>query len=212
MTTQVQSWRPSSSFKALLDQLYDIKFSKHTTLTVVMLSMIYTIYRTQHWLAAEFGLAWLVAWPTAIFIEALVLAAAAFMFSALRHAYVAELKQEDAERAKVGIGIAYIALGAAFLALGFVAWSDAYRLTHEVVPTLIMSLAQFVQMLFIVGFISAADLDEREKLRMQLAGYKVNTAKQQAGQCPYCFRAVASNNRARHIAVCPMRPQIEETT
>jgi hypothetical protein len=107
-TTQ---FRPAGTVKALLDQVYDIKFSKHTTLIVVLLSMIYTIYRTQHYLGVAFGLGDVVAWPTAIFIELLVMAAAAITFGALRHAYVAELKGQDAERAKVGVWLAYIALG-----------------------------------------------------------------------------------------------------
>jgi hypothetical protein len=213
MTTNAATFRPTSSFKALLDQLYDIKFSKHTTLLVVLLSMIYTIYRTQHYLASEFRLDALVAWPTAIFIEALVLAAAAFTFGALRHAYVAELKGQDVQRSKVGVWLAYVSLGGAFLALGFVAWSDAFRLTGEIVPTLIMTLAQITQMLFLIGFISASDLDEREKLREQFQGYQAAQAKaveeearRKSEQCPHCHKAVAPNNRKRHIASCPARP------
>lgn len=161
-----------SSIKALLDQLYDIKFSKHTTLVVALLSMIYTVYRTQHYLIAEYGLGSYVAWPTAVFIEMLVISAAAAVFVAMRNQYIAELKGEDAERSKLGVTIAQVSLVAAFVALLFVAFSDGWRLTHQIIPTSIMALTQFSQMLFIVGFISASDLDERRKLRAELENYQ----------------------------------------
>jgi hypothetical protein len=107
----MNNFKPGGSLKALLDQLYDIKFSKHTTLVVVLLSMVYTVYRTEHYLIAEFGLDHIVAWPTSLFVEALVLAAAAFTFCALRDAYLAELKGTDAKRSQIGVWISYIALG-----------------------------------------------------------------------------------------------------
>jgi hypothetical protein len=191
--------------KALLNQIYDVKFSKHTTLVVVLLSMIYTVYRTQHYLGKAFKLDAWVAWPTSIFIELLVLAAGAAMFGALRNAYIAELKAIDQQRAKVGVWLAGIALGAAFLALLFVAFSDAWLLTHEAVPTLIMAMVQITQMLFIVGFISAADQDERERLRVEYRDYQAETAQRLANECPHCHKPVAPNNRARHLQSCPMR-------
>jgi uncharacterized paraquat-inducible protein A len=228
MATKPMDFRPASGLRALLDQLYDIKFSKHTTLVVVLLSMIYTVYRTQHYLSHTFALPGLVAWPTSVFIELLVLAAAAFVFGALRHAYIAELKDVDAVRAKSGIYIGWLSLVGAFLALTFVAWSDAYSLTHEVIATLVMTLSQFTQMLFIVGFITAADLDEREKLRTQIAAYKEEQeterirkqaereaeqqrlleeqARKAASECPHCHKPLAANNRRRHINSCPARP------
>jgi hypothetical protein len=165
------------------------------------------------YLATGFNLASLVAWPTSAFIELLVMAAAAITFGALRHAYVAELKAIDANRAKVGVGLAFVALGGAFLALLFVALGDAWQLTGQVVPTLIMTLAQIAQMLFIVGFISAADLDEREKLRLQFQGYqdeqaraKEEEARRKAAECPHCHKPVKANNRKRHVQSCPAKP------
>lgn len=213
MTLNTADFRPTGTIKALLDQLYDVKFSKHTTLIVVLLSMVYTIYRTEHFLGVEFGLGWGVAWPTAIFIELLVMAAAAVVFGALRSAYIARLKSIDIGRAQFGVWLAYIALGGAFLALGFVAWSDAWRLTAQIIPSLIMTLVQGTQMLFIIGFISAADLDEREKLRKQFAGYQEaqvraaeEEARRKAEECPYCHKPVRANNRKRHITSCPAKP------
>lgn len=191
---------------ALLNQLYDVKFSKHTTLVVVLLSMVYTVYRTQHYLSKAFTLDAWVAWPTSIFIELLVLAAGAATFGALRNAYIAELKAIDEQRARVGVWLAGIALGAAFLALLFVAFSDAWLLTQEVVPTLIMAMVQITQMLFIVGFISAADQDERERLRGEYRDYQAETAQRLASECPHCHKPVAPNNRARHLQSCPMKP------
>jgi vacuolar-type H+-ATPase subunit I/STV1 len=209
MTTHVQPWKPGGSIKALLDQLYDIKFSKHTPLVVVLLSMVWTVYRTYDYLSRAFNLPGAIALPAAAFIELLILAASASLFIALRTVFISQLREVDQLRAWVGVGIASLALAASFLALLFVAWADAWALTHEYVPSVIMSLIQGAQMLFMCGFIIAADNDEREKLRDQFAGHKVNTAQQQAGQCPHCFRAVAPNNRARHMAVCPMRPHEE---
>jgi hypothetical protein len=111
------------------------------------------------------------------------------------------------------VGLAFIALGGAFLALLFVALGDAWLLTGQIVPTLIMTLAQITQMLFIVGFISAADLDEREKLRRQFRGYQdeqiraaEEEARRKAEECPYCHKPVKANNRKRHIASCPAKP------
>lgn len=204
MTIQTQAWRPAGGIKAILDQLYDVKFSKHTPLVVVLLSMVWTVYRTYDYLSRAFTLPALIAWPTSAFIELLILAASASLFIALRTVFIAQLRGVDQGRAWVGVGIAGLALAAAFLALLFVAWADAWALTQQYVPSVIMSLIQGAQMLFMCGFIVAADSDEREKLRSQFQSHTITAAQQQAGQCPYCFRPVAPNNRARHIASCPM--------
>jgi hypothetical protein len=213
MTTQAQTWSPGSSVKALLDQLYDVKFSKHTPLVVVLLSMIWTVYRTYDYLGRAFKMPMAIALPTATFIELLILAASASLFIALRTVFIAQLRDLDRGRAWVGVGIAALALVAAFVALVFVAWADAWALTGEYVPSIIMSLIQVTQMLFMCGFIVAADSDEREKLRQQFEGHKRAddeaaraTIQQRASQCPYCFRAMAPNNRARHMNNCPMKP------
>ena len=199
MATTAQ-FRPTSNVRALLDQLYDVKFSKHTPLIVVLLSMVYTVYRTRHYLGAAFALDAWVAWPTAVFIELLVLAASAAMFIALRGAYVAELKEIDAGRSRWGVYLAFAVLAIAFLALLFVAGADAYALTDgKLVPTLIMSLIQVAQMILVLGFVVAADLDERERLRQEYASFR-------AGTCPHCQQPVSPNNRARHINSCPSRP------
>lgn len=162
---------PVSGGKALLDQVYNIKLSKHITLVVVLLSMIYTVYRTDTWLKATFSLGYIVAAAASLFIELVVLAAAAGVFNSLRDAYIAELKNQDTKRAKLGIGAFSIGLFLAFVALMFIAWSDAYLLTKEFMPSLIMTLTQITQMLFVVGFIWSADLDERAKLRTAFTAY-----------------------------------------
>lgn len=195
-----------NSISALLNQIYDVKFSKHTPLVVVLLSMVYTVYRTRHYLGSAFSLDALVAWPTAIFIELLVLAASAAMFIALRSSFLAELKGIDKERSAWGVRLAMASLGAAFTALLFVAWADAYALTQAIVPTVIMSLIQVTQMIFLLCFVIAADLDERERLRHELADYRRQAAQDAAGSCPYCHKPVAANNRKRHMDACPMRP------
>lgn len=205
MAANAPTFRTQGSARALLDQIYDVKFSKHTPLVVVLLSMIYTVFRSNDYLSRAFILPALVTWPTAVFIELLVLAASASVFIALRNAYVAELKQLDVSRSRWGLYIGMIALGLAFLALLFVAWADAYEVTKKAIPAVIMTLIQATQMLFMLGFIVAADQDEREKLRVEYADYQKNAAKTQASQCPYCFKPLSPNNRARHIQTCPAR-------
>lgn len=199
-----------SGMSALLNTLYDVKFSKHTPLVVVLLSMFYTIYRSGDYLARSFNLPWLVTWPTAIFIELLVLATSAAVFIALRAAYIAELKQQDAGRAKFGFYIGFFVLGLAFLALLFVAGADAWEVTRQLVPTFIMVLIQGSQMLLLTGFIIAADLEERDRLRIEYANWQQmqieQQARQKAGQCPYCSLPITPSNRARHMRTCSQRP------
>lgn len=207
MALATSGFRPNTSAKALLDQIYDVKFSKHTPLIVVLLSMIYTVFRSADYLARAFKLPVLVTWPTAIFLELLVLAASASVFIALRNVYVAELKQQDESRSKWGLYIGFVALALAFVALLFIAWADAYEVTKQTIPALIMTLVQGTQMLFMLGFIVAADQDEREKLRAFYADYQKTLTQDAAGKCPHCFKPVSSNNRARHIASCPARLQ-----
>ncbi len=209
MALATRGFQPDASAKALLDQIYDVKFSKHTPLVVVLLSMIYTVFRSGDYLARAFKLPALVTWPTAVFLELLVLAASASVFIALRSAYIAELKQQDVARSKWGLYIGFVALVLSFVALLFIAAADAYEVTKQVIPAIIMTLVQGTQMLFMLGFIVAADQDEREKLREIYANYKRNEVQAAANQCPHCFREVSSNNRARHIASCPARLQQE---
>lgn len=189
----------TTSIQAFFNQVYDVKFSKHTPLVVVLLSMIYTVYRSEDYLSRVFNLPWYVTGPTAIFIELLVLAASASVFIALRNTYMAELKDTDAARSRYGVYIGMSALGLSFLALLFVAGADAWEVTHKLVPSFIMVLVQGSQMLFMIMFIIAADLDEREKLRDDLIDY-------QANRCPYCKRPISANNRARHMDSCPLKP------
>lgn len=199
-----------SGVSALLNTLYDVKFSKHTPLVVVLLSMFYTVFRSGDYLSRAFALPWFVTWPTAIFIELLVLATSAAVFIALRAAYIAELKQQDAGRARFGFYIGFFVLGLAFLALLFVAGADAWEVTRQLVPTFIMVLIQGSQMLLLTGFIIAADLEERDRLRIEYANWQQTQmerqARQKAGQCPYCSLPITPSNRARHMRTCSQRP------
>lgn len=189
----------TTGIQAFFNQVYEVKFSKHTPLVVVLLSMIYTVFRSADYLARSFKLPWFITLPTSIFIELLVLAASASVFIALRNAYLAELKDIDTQRSNYGLYIGMAALFLSFLALLFVAGADAWEVTQQIVPSFIMVLVQGSQMLFMLSFIVAADLDEREKLRGEFIDY-------QANRCPYCKRPVSANNRARHIDSCPMKP------
>lgn len=210
MTNNVQAFQPISGVEALLNKLYEVKFSRHTPLVVVLLSMIYTVFRSADYLSRVFNLPGFITWPTSVFIELLVLATSAAVFIALRAAYIAELKQQDAGRAKSGFYVGFFVLGLAFLALLFVAGADAWQVTHQYVPTFVMVLIQASQMLLLIGFIIAADLEERDRLRIEYADYQQQAAQQRArqlaGQCPYCSIQVSPSNRARHIKSCPARP------
>lgn len=195
-----------NGLEALLDKVYEVKFSRHMPLSVVLLSAIYAVYRSQHYLAAAFHMPWYVALPTALFLELLVLGASAATFIALRGEYVAQLKSEDVDLARWGVHIALVALVVAFVALLGVAWADAWLLTGEAMPALLMTLAQFTQGAFVVGFIVSALLDERAALRAEYADYERSKIALVVNTCPHCGREVTPNNRRRHIDACPARP------
>lgn len=196
-----------NGLEALLDLVYQVKFSRHVPLTVVLLSAVYAVYRSHHYLSAAFGMPWYVAAPTALFLELLVIGASAATFIALRAEYVAQLKAEDVGLSRWGVGIALTSLVVAFVALLGVAWADAWLITQEPMPALLMTLAQATQGAFIVGFIISALLDERAALRLEYANYERAKVAQLVSTCPHCHKEVSPNNRARHIAACPARPQ-----
>lgn len=216
MTTAV--FKPKATpLEALLNKVYEIKFSRHVPLTVVLLSAIYAVYRSHHYLESAFRLPTYVSLPTAVFLELLVIGASAATFIAFRQSYVAELKNEDVELGRIGVRMALTSLAVAFVALLGVAWSDAWLITEDFVASFLMTLAQFVQAAFIVGFIVTSLLDERASLRLEYAEYQqrrieevnkaaAEKAKFNANHCPYCFKEVSINNRKRHIDACPSRP------
>lgn len=199
---------------ALLNKIYEIKFSRHVPLTVVLLSAVYAVYRSQHYLATAFHLSPWVSVPTAIFLELLVLGASAVTFIAFREHYIATLKREDLDLSKLGVTVALTSLAVAFVTLLGVAWADAWLVTNDILGSFLMTLAQFVQASFIVGFIVNSLLDERATLRKEYEYYqrektsledneRIEKAKFDATHCPYCHRPVTINNRTRHIRTCP---------
>jgi hypothetical protein len=215
----MNDFRPVGGLKALLDQIYDLKFSKHVPLVVVLLSGIFTMYRSHHYLSVEFRLPELVSVPTAIFVELLVLGASASIFITQRDHFLAQLKGEDTELAVAGLYTPVIALGVSFFVMLGVAAADAWLLTSDVVATLLMLFIQAAQGLFIVSFIISALLDERSKLRKEYTAWSKSEqqrldqerreeAEREARECPYCLRPVAPQNRARHVRRCPKRPEL----
>lgn len=199
---------------ALLNKIYEIKFSRHVPLTVVLLSAVYAVYRSQHYLTNAFKLNAYVSIPTAVFLELLVLGASAVTFIAFRNGYIAQLKAEDQDLSNLGIIVALTSLTVAFVTLLGVAWADAWLVTKDYLGSFLMTLAQFVQASFIVGFIVNSLLDERAALRIEYENYqklrraaedkeKEEKAVFNATHCPYCKRPVSINNRARHIRTCP---------
>lgn len=192
MTTAARTFSPQRNpIEALYDLIYEVKFSRHVPLTVVLLSAIYAVFRSQHYLAAAFALPAYVSWPTAIFLELLVLGASAATFIAARASYVAELKREDVGFSRFGVGLALLSLVVAFVALLGVAWADAWLVTQDAAPAFLMTLAQAVQALFIVSFIIQSLLEERARLRSEFAAYqRRQTAEGRASLrpfvCPFC--------------------------
>lgn len=185
--------------QALFDLIYEVKFSRHVPLTVVLLSAIYAVFRSQHYLSAAFKLPAYVSWPTAIFLELLVLGASAATFIAARASYVAELKQEDVGFSRAGVLLALLALVVAFVAMLGVAWADAWLVTQEGAPAFLMTLAQATQGLFIVSFIIQALLDERARLRAEFARYQREQTAEHRAQlrpfvCPFCESDHGSQN------------------
>lgn len=193
-------WNPAGGMAALLNLIYEVKFSRHVPLTVILLSGIYAVYRSAHYFVAEFGLPRYVAWPTAVFIELLVLGCGALVFITFRAAYIAALRQEDERLANIGAYAALTLLGVALAALLGIAWADAWLMTGDVAPAAIMTLAQLGQSGMILIFVVTALLDERATLREEHASAQRNG-------CRYCGMLVSPNNRARHEAICPQRPQ-----
>jgi hypothetical protein len=207
MTAQVRAFQPASSVKALLDLILEVKFSRHVPLVTILLSVLYATYRSAHYLTSAFHLPWYVAWPTSVFIEALVLAAGAAVFIAHREAFIAELCAEDTDLAAWGVRLSLTLLGIAFAALLGIAWADAWLVTEAHLPAAIMTLAQATQAGLIVQFVISALLDERSKLRKQYADWQRTSVQTAANECPYCRKMVAPNNRKRHMDSCPVRPQ-----
>jgi hypothetical protein len=189
----------TSGVQALLDRIYEVKFSRSVPLTVILLSAIYAIYRSTHYLIAAFGLGWWIALPTALFIELLVLGAGALVFISLRRAFIAELTQQDADLSAWGVHASMALLVVSFVALIGIAWADAWLMTEDALPSLLMTLAQITQSGMIVVFVIIALLDEREDLRAEFAQVARRS-------CPYCGSPVSPNNRKRHMESCPQRP------
>ena len=137
-----------------------------------------------------------------------MLAAGAACFIAMREAYIRELKDEDATRAKVGVYAAWVMFVVTTIALLVLAGADgAVESNTNVAFILLMLLVQFVQSCAMLVFLNIADLEERASLRVQYADYARESKQALANRCPYCEREVTPNNRKRHIDTCPARPQ-----
>lgn len=202
----VQRTYNDKGVKALLDQIYDLKFNKHVPLTVVMLSTIYTVYRTHHYLGSAFKLDWWISLPTSVFIELLVLGSSAMLFIALRGDYIAHKVEKNTSITKINVRLMFVTLGISFAALLGLAMADAWLLTKDFVPAFVMTLVQAAQMLFICGFIINATIDDRAKIDLDIEEDAKASKSDQAEKCPYCFKSVLPNNRRRHMSACPMKP------
>ena len=188
-----------SGGRALLDQVYDLKFDKAIPLAGILLSGIYAIFRSTHYLSVEFKLPLLVAIPTSFFIELLVLSAGALVFISLRQAFIKELENQDRDIATAGVYASLSLLAVSFVALVGMAIADADLVTQAIAPTALMAIIQIAQCLGICVFVVVALLDERADLRLAYRDGLMKT-------CPHCQREVTPNNRSRHIDACPLNP------
>lgn len=207
MATKAQTATAPNSFEAFLNLLYEVKFSRHVPLTVILLSAVYAIYRSTHYFESAFKLAWYIALPTATFIELLVLGCGALVFITNRDLFVAEQRKQDIGIAQLGAAASVTLLGIALAALIGIAWADAWLVTGQTQPSVIMTLVQVGQSGMIILFVITALLDERELLRTQEADRVKAEAARRANECPYCHKEIAPNNRARHLRSCPKRPE-----
>lgn len=220
MAAQVQEFEPEvNSVTAFLDKIYEIKFSRHVPLVMVILFAVFAVWRTNHYVETQLHTNPLVSWALAICIELAMLAAGASCFIAMREAYIKELRNEDSERAKIGVKAAFLMLGITTLALLVLAGADgALESNSNGVFVFLMLLIQFVQSCAIVVFINIADLEERAILRKQHADYIKALATQQANEtrdnilrsvneCEWCHRTIHPKNRRRHMISCSMKPR-----
>lgn len=195
----VQFKDQKGNFEAFMDRVYEVKFSRSVPLGVILLSGVYAVYRSAHYLGYRFHLDPWVSWPTSLFIEFLVLGSGALVFMTQRQAFLAEHTQLDRDLAGWGVWVGLTLLGVSFFALLSIAIGDAWAVTQDYLATFLMSLVQIAQSMMIITFVILALLDEREDLRAQLE----DTTRQ---SCPYCGLKVSPNNRARHIKVCSKNP------
>lgn len=204
--TTLSQFQPKSGIEALFDTIYQIKFSRNVPLFAILLSGIWAVHRSSHYMQTAFHLDWLIAFPSALFIEILVVSAAAMTFIMLREVFVTELRNQDTGIAKVGAWSSLTILSVSLAALIGIAWADAMNATQEIFPALLMAMIQLVQSGMIALFIISALLDERHALREQYKDLARELTQRQAQECPYCKLPISSNNRARHLRSCALNP------
>lgn len=208
MAAQTLAFKPQrGSAKALLDHIYKVKFSKNVPLVMVLLFAVFAVWRSNHYIMASIGASAWISIPLAICIETAMLASGAAAFISMREAYIRELKDEDAQRARLGVYVSYVMLAVTTIALLLIAGADgAMESNGDIWFVALMLLIQFVQSCAILVFINIADLEEREIVREEYGNYQQQAAQQNANQCPWCYKPLLINNRKRHMDSCPNRP------
>jgi len=206
MTTQAIPFQPESHLKALFDHIYEIKFSKHVPLVMVLLFAVFAVWRTNSYISTTMGVDWYISGSLAVCIELLLLASGAACFMTMRAAYIRELKQEDAERAKFGVWCAYaMTILASVVLVGIAGADGAKESSGNLAFIFIMIVLQLCQSCIIGVFINIADLEERDKLRLAHEAHKRALTRQSVNECPYCHCQVSLHNRKRHIKGCIVR-------
>lgn len=211
MAANTSEFKSDSSIKAFFDLIYEIKFSRHVPLTVILLFGFYAVWRSNHYISETIHLSLYVSLPLSISIELAMFACGAMCFIALRENYIRELNKIDVGRGSIGIYASYGSLLIMTVALLFIAGADgALESNHDPVFMLFMILIQLIQSILVIVFLNIADLDERDKLRKQFAqqqkNQQVSNAIWTANHCPHCLQRVPSKNRKRHINSCAANP------
>ena len=199
--------------KRFLDVILLNKFDIRIPLAVVIVSMIYTVYRSADFGVQYLNLPLIISWVSAVVLEFSVIGDGALIFAMLREQYVKQLDKEDNGRALFGLFLAMLAMVLLFGILGGVAYEDARARSSDPLAVLLVTANQIVQTIFVVILLIRADLAERSIIRKQREQDKESRllAKKLASQidqtpCAYCGKSYGKTNIKRHESTCRCNP------
>lgn len=209
---------------ALLEWIKHAKFSTHLPMVVYLGLMFLTGWRSHEVFAVLLQLPDTIAWPSAVALEFMGLAAIAITFNAHRDSYIAQLKNEDYEESKIGVWVGYILNLAVMTMLVSVALYDAQYKTSDILGIFVLVLVQSCQAFMTISLLVAGIIEERKNLRNQLEQWKIDEEQRQrelekqrnelaekqlqedASKCKWCKKPQLPQNMKRHIDACPLNP------
>lgn len=199
--------------RMFFDAVLKNKFNIRVPLFLVIMSLLWTVWRSADFAQHVLMFPVAVAWATSVSIEGGVTGAAALAYVALCGLYERQLKKMDVMRARIECGMGFLALITAFVALAGIAYADAWQLTHSFWPALLSVFVQIVQMLFIVNLLLVAERHARDEIRAVAEArakaerdkrlMESNIAKV---KCQYCPLYYSPRSVKRHEAKCRCKP------